>query len=614
MPAESNKITLMFIRRIRTRTQNGTDYFAFRLVESKRIGDKVRQRTLLNLGSDFNLPKVQWSTLCIAIESCLSGQHTMVPFSDDIMHLAEPIAASLAPVDDGGVSEFRQLDLRSMRHTDTRSHGAETAALYALRKLGFEALLKRLGLGDKRIKLATAQVIARMVHPASELETYRWLNTDSATCELLNLPPSKLRLGALYRVADALYQRRRLIEPVLYDQQCQLFSQTSSVMLYDLTNTHLTGAAHVSRGQFGRSKQKRHDCPLVTLGLSLDEAGFVRHSEVLPGNVSEPTTLANAINRLGGTEPLTVVMDAGIVTEDNLRWLSKAGHDWVVVDRRRPRLPEGEPHAVMSTSQNYEVRLWRLPGEADDNELRLCVHSAARELTERSMLSRARQRLEDDLRHLDEGLSVVRRLKRYDKVMEKIGRLRQKHARVSAQYDIEVVPDKNKVKALKVNWSINSRQVERNANAGMYLLRTSLTEWDEERVARLYWTLSDVEATFRSLKSELGLRPVFHRTLARIKAHLFISVLAYQGCHYLRLRMRSNGIKFSWQSVRRHLSTLHRITTEMNDIEGVRVRVRQNTEPNAEQRQLLTAMGVQLHRKQRIGQWPRGEEVTEVVS
>lgn len=606
----------MYIRRIRTRTHNGTDYYAFRLVESKRFGTQVKQRTLLNLGSDFSLPKAQWPTLCIAIEARLSGQQSLLRFNDDILRLAEKISSRLLPADPE-VGELCPVDLGSMRHTDTRSVGGETACLHALQRLGFESLLKELGLGDKRRKLAAAQVMARMLHPSSELETYHWLEADSAALELLNLSSSKLRLGALYRVTDALYARRDAIENALYEQQCRLFDHVSTVMLYDLTNTHLTGAAHRSPGQFGRSKQKRHDCPLVTLGLSLDEAGFVRRSEVLPGNVAEPSTLANAINRLGGGSALTVVMDAGIVSDANLQWLSAAGHDWVVVDRRRPELPVGEPDVVTETAENYQVRIWRLADAEEGSEreeVRLCVHSGARELTERSMLRRARAALEKDLKYLNEGLSVPRRMKRYDKVLQKIGRLRQKHRRVSAQYDIEVSADEKQKNALQVTWSFNHRQAQRNANAGMYLLRTSKMKWDEEKIVRLYWTLSEVEATFRSLKSELGLRPVYHRTLARIKAHLFISVLAYQACHYLRLKMRSNAVRLSWKTVRRRLATLHRTSTQMNAAEGVQVRVRQNTEPNVEQRRLLSAMGVKWRRKQRIGRWPEEEKVTEVVT
>ena len=134
------------------------------------------------------------------------------------------------------------------------------------------------------------------------------------------------------------------------------------------------------------------------------------------------------------------------------------------------------------------------------------------------------------------------------------------------------------------------------------------------RITRLYWTLSDVEATFRTLKSELGLRPVYHRTLPRIRAHLFISVLAYQAANYLRLKMRSNGERRSWQTIRRRLANINRITTEMTDADGDRIQVRQNTHPDALQRKLLSAMGVTVQVDQQIGRWSDGVEVTKVVS
>ena len=159
----------------------------------------------------------------------------------------------------------------------------------------------------------------------------------------------------------------------------------------------------------------------------------------------------------------------------------------------------------------------------------------------------------------------------------------------------------------------NERRAHRDANAGMYLLRTSLCQWDEVRITRLYWTLSDVEATFRTLKSELGLRPVYHRTLRCIRAHLFISELACQTVHYLRLTMRTKGERHSWPTIRRRLASINRITTELIDADGDRIQVRQNTHPDVQQRKLLSAMGVMLWISQQTGRWSDGVEVTKVV-
>ena len=213
---DSSTIPRMFIRRIRTRTYNGTDYHGFRLAESKRFGNKVRQRMLLDLGSDFSLPKDQWPTLCAAIDAAVAGQHTLFSFSDEIVALAESICTRLAPAEGPDAeASHHQLDLRSMRHTNSRSVGGETVAIHALRALGFDSLCWSLRLKDRRTKLAMAQVIARMLHPASELETFKWLERDRATLELLNLSQSKLELNALYA-------RRASIEQTLYSEQCRL--------------------------------------------------------------------------------------------------------------------------------------------------------------------------------------------------------------------------------------------------------------------------------------------------------------------------------------------------------------------------------------------------------
>ena len=593
----------MFIRRTKTRSAQGHDYFTFRLVESVRIGDKVRQRTLLNLGSDFSLPKSQWGELVGAIDAVRSPNNSLLQFAPDIASLAENIASQL-PLPQSceqHSQDWHGIDINSINHTQVRSVGLETVALHALEQLKIEPLLESLGIGTRRRKLAMAQIAARMVHPASELESFRWLTQDSALCELMQLPLSQLRLGSLYRAADLLFRHRSAIENALYQRQCELFSHSCTVLLYDLTNTWFCGAAHISPGQFGRSKQKRHDCPLVSLGLCLDSAGFVRRSEVLPGNVSEPATLQAAVQRLGADAgELTVVMDAGITSQENLDWLTKQGYDWVVVDRSRPTLPQSPPDLVTQTRQNNTVRVWRSADEGSD-EVRLFIHSETRERTENSMLTAPRQRFEDALENLRQGLCVPKRLKRYERVLQKIGRLREQYKRVSSHYDIEVKADAKHRNAIDICWSRNSRHEQRDENAGAYLLRSSLCEWQDEQIVRMYWTLSDVEATFRSLKSELGLRPIYHQKKRRVAAHLLISVLAYQAVHALRMKMRTNAERGSWQQIRRRLTTISRLTTVMHEADGSTLRVRHNTAPNAQQLQLLKAMEVKVNRDQRKG-------------
>ena len=219
---------------------------------------------------------------------------------------------------------------------------------------------------------------------------------------------------------------------------CALLDLPETIAFYDLTNVH----HHGELPRFGRSKQKRDDCPLITLALALDGAGFPRSCEILPGNVSEPGTLEDALARLegvcGGTAPKpTVVMDAGIATEENIVWLGEQGYDWIAVSRgARPPLPEGGPEALLITSANQEVRAWRLASE--DGEARLYVVSEGKKKAENAIIGLRRNRFEAALEKLHGGLPVKGRLKRYDRVLESIGRLKQRFSAVARHYEITV--------------------------------------------------------------------------------------------------------------------------------------------------------------------------------
>ncbi len=378
-------------------------------------------------------------------------------------------------------------------------------------------------------------------------------------------------------------------------------------MFYDLTNTWHTGG-RTTEGEllrFGRSKQKRSDCRLVTLGLALDGAGFVRQFEVLPGNVSEPATLESSVRRLEGglregERRPTVVMDAGIATEENLGWLREQGYDWITVSRsKRPAPPEGEPEAQLRTAAGHEVRAWRLGEES--GELRLCAVSEGRKATDEAALARYRARYEGELSRLHEGLTIRYRMKRHDRVVEKVGRLKERFARVGKQYEVKVEKGKGP-NATAVKWNRREKYEEADASAGAYLLRTSHRDWELEKVLRTYWRLTGVEATFRSLKVDLGLRPIWHRKDARIAAHLFIALLAYHAVRLIRTRLRAAGIRSSWSTLRDRLRPWGRVTTTMRTEDGSLIVNRQDVRVGAELAEVGRLMGVRpgLYRRRHV--------------
>ena len=277
----------MFIRRSATRnTITGESYFTYRLVRTERAGGKVRQITLLNLGREFAVPQEDWPVLCLRIEQLISAQDTLLAarcsarieaaaqrYVGQLVMRAPTIEATAA----APAPDFREVDIDSVEDRQPRSVGVEHVGLAAMSKLGFVEKLKALGLNGASRAAVIGNVIGRMAKPASELATWKWLRRESGLGELIEVNFQALSLMRLYRASDALVKHRAGIEDHLFARLSTLFALEETVTLYDLTNTYFEGqCAGNNKAALGRSKEKRSDCPLVTLGLVLDGSGFVR--------------------------------------------------------------------------------------------------------------------------------------------------------------------------------------------------------------------------------------------------------------------------------------------------------------------------------------------------
>ena len=345
----------MFIRRTITNSRK-TDqaYYTYRLVEGIRTGKVVKQTTLLNLGSHFDVPQADWSAFAARIDALLHGREALMlePLPEAVEAMAQRCAAQLialrsmdSPAESaataavsGDAGRFQEVDLDSIEMVRPRSVGIEHAALSAMRQCGFEDKLSELGFNRPQIAAAIGNVIGRMAHPGSELATHAWLQRRSALGELIDFDFEAMDLNRLYRASDALYKRRDALQDHLFSAAKSLFGFADTVTLYDLTNTYFEGiAAGIEKAARGRSKEKRSDCPLVTLAMVLDGSGFVRRSRVFAGNASEPQTLKGMLTDLAAPKGATVAMDAGIATEANLAWLKTQGYHYVVVSRKRER-------------------------------------------------------------------------------------------------------------------------------------------------------------------------------------------------------------------------------------------------------------------------------------
>ena len=598
----------MFIRRTQTRNRSsGEPYTTFRLVESSRVGNAVKQTTLLNLGSHFDLPQPQWPALAKSIDELLRGQSPLfdASLSETGQALAQRYAAQLialrpsaatvtaaqaAKADPNEPGRYQEVDLDSLELVRPRSVGVEHAALSAMRQYGLEDKLAGLGLNRPQIAAAIGNIIGRMAHPGSELATHAWLQQRSALGELMGFDFESMELSRLYRASDTLYKHREALQEHLFAQAQSILGFGETITLYDLTNTYFEGiAAGVKKAKRGHSKEKRSDCPLVTLAMVLDGSGFARRSRVFAGNASEPATMQEMLTGLGAPHGATVVMDAGIATQANLTWLRAQGYHYVVVSKLRERQFDPALATEVQSAGQATIKIQRVL-DAQGHALLYC-HSPAREQKERAIDAGKTAGFEAVLLKLQAGLSKPRGTRDVAKIMERLGRAKQRYSRAAQHYQVEVTKDDTGTQVRAITWTKRVKPGSAAAHPGVYCLRTTLVELDNATLWRTYSMLTNLESVFRSLKTDLGLRPVFHQIERRVEGHLFISVLAYHFVHTLRLQLKAEGIDDSWETLRQTLATQLRVTATLQRRDGRTVHVRKATRPEPHHQKLNEILG-----------------------
>ena len=572
---------------------DGKSYYTHQLVEGRREDTKVRQKVLINLGLNWDVPQSDWKAVAHRVEAIQQGQIDTVAYPEHIEIAAQDVVNRLR--DQGSGSDQSSGDslvavrLDTVAHSDSRSVGCERLCLKALEDLQLGSILEELGMSGLDTRRALALVAAKMIHPASEQETSRWIVDNSSLPELLVLTGSQdLECETLYRIGDCLWKRQAEIERHLFRRERELLSFPMMIVFRDMSNTHCNGQ-YDDQGfrRVGQSKHRRNDGPQFTLALVLDEMGFPCSSEILPGNVGEVKTLEAALKRLeevhGFGDPdnrPTVVMDAVIASDDNLQLLREKDYGWICISRKvRKAPPDLAPDGTL-VGANHLEEAWRISDE-DANELKLYARpSAAQRQTEASKLAKRRSKLEAELQSLHDGLSLPRRMKDHDRILEKIGRLKERYKSIASQYEINVERTGDTATAVRFQRQGKADLVD--AVTGPCALRTNNTDWDAEKILCTYSRLTDLENTLRQLESELGLRPIEQSTDACISAHLFITVLAYHTVHLIRTRLSAAGINLRWDSIRNRMEPWRRTTTTFQTPTGQQVAVRQDVRPSHE--------------------------------
>jgi transposase len=598
----------MFIRKVdHKNNKNHRAYYTYKLVDSIRTERGPRQRVILNLGVDFDLPKEQWKDLANCIEEIITGQKSLIDYPKIIRSLARRYAkriireqaSVIAEKDEDIAPDYATVDVNSIENEEARTVGAEHVVYETIKELAIDRKLRDLGLDRHQLAASLGVIAGRMIVPVSERSTHYWLKNISALDELMGIDFSSLSLDRVYKVSDRLLKHKDALEKHLRRTEGQLFSLEEKIILYDLTNTFLEGTGKYNpKARYGRAKDKRNDCLLVTLGLVLDMDGFPKKSRIFEGNVSEPKTLAMMIRGLSDKDisdesfiKPTIVLDAGIASEENVQWLKEKHYHYIVVSRKKKKeIPSDLTMVTVKEDNKTETVIVQagLVENQETKELELYCHSIDKEKKEESIKNKFQQRFEAELLKARNSLYLRNGTKRYDKVLERIGRLKEKFKLVSHGYKITTEKDPETDKAKNITWSLKKTE----KTSGIYCLRTNRKDLNEHQIWDIYTMLTDIEDAFRCMKSELGLRPVYHQKEFRCDGHIFITLIAYHLLHTVRFKLRQKGVRFCWTTIRKQLSSQVRITTTMKQKDGKMIRIRKSSKAEPSHQEIYDALNL----------------------
>ena len=599
-----------FISETRYNPKTQRDEFYYRIKESFRdLAGRPRHRLMLTVGfieEELDMYDVR------DIGRCLNWLHehqgeqdlfgdAMCQYKEVVRRLAmkywkEMVNAGSVDAVRRTIAESRReaerlVDVDTVEHTEAREVGAEWICLQAIRELQIDKFLECEGWSEIKINTALAHLIVRTVYAPSELKSMDIMRDNSAVCELLTGSQQwQPGFHAVYNVAPALYALKDKLETHLCRRTDDLFNITNRIVLFDLTNFYFEGRKDGSRkAMYGRSKEKRSDCKLLVLALCINPEGFIRYSSILAGNTSDPDSLPDMVDTLAAKtrvpdnprQKVLVCLDAGIATEDNLKKIKGKGYDYLCVSRTR--LTDYELAADAKTvkvldAKKREISLTRVKHEPE-GDYYMEIDSPAKAMTEASMNRQFRARFEAELTKARDALTKKGGKKNYEKVIERVGRARQKYPSASKYYVIDYIRDRqNSNNMADIQWRIAIPE-NIDKNCGKYFLRTNRDKLDETTTWDYYNLIREIECTNRQLKTDLQLRPIHHQKDDRSDAHLFFGLLSYWVVNTIRYKLKLTGENCHWTEIKRRMSTQKAITTEAVNALGEKVQLRLCSNP-----------------------------------
>jgi hypothetical protein len=582
---------MFFKTSTRRNPQTGKLSIYYRLVENSRnaLGG-ISQRHIMTVGYMDDVTTEELHRIADGLGERISGQSTLFSDSAKVRDYIDNLYIRL--VNEKRIdrvldackkqeqSDWQCVDMNSIQNKDVRELGGEWLCLQILSLLMIENYLKSCGWSDIECKIALAHIVVRTIYPASELKTVSYIKENSSICEILDLDSRYITKDRLYGISHRLYREREGLELHLSRKTNELFDLQDKIILYDLTNTYFEGAMRESElARHGRSKEKRSDCPLMVLALVVNVEGFVKYSAIYEGNKADCQTLGDMIEKLTcatTTTPATVnaqkrivVIDAGIATEENLKMIVEKGYDYVCVHRsslKNYSIVEGKSSVTVLDNKSRPIELVKVQTQdTTDREYYLKVSSPSKALKETSMYEQFCKRYEDGLKLIVKGITTKGGVKKYDKINQRIGRLAQKYPSVHQLYEIQMVKDEKDVCTSMTFSKKAQAAIDKENSYGVYFLRTSINTPNEELVWTIYNCIREIESTFRTLKTDLDLRPIYHKTDDASKAHLHLGLLAYWVVNTIRHQLKERGITSDWRELLRVMNTQKCVTTTMTN-------------------------------------------------
>jgi hypothetical protein len=578
----------MYLRHT-TRRKDGKVHRYWRLVRSVRVGGKVVQHTVAQLGELDAAGRAQ----ARALARTITGDREQ----PDLFTPAE-------------VEPAVPVRLRRIRLERGRTFGDVWLGWTLWRALRLDEILARL-LPEGReavpwATMAAVLVLARLCEPSSELHIAEDWYRRTALEDLLALPAARVNDDRLYRALDQLLAHKPALEQHLVARLGELFALDYDLLLYDVTSTYFEGqAARNPLAQRGHSRDHRPDCKQVCVALVVSREGMPVGYELFAGNRTDVTTVEEIVEAMEARYGLAHriwVMDRGMTSEDNLTWLREGGRRYLV---GTPKSELRKWARQIANAQDWHavrdgVEAKQCTGP-DGAETFVLIRSVERREKERAMHARFTRRIDDGLARLGRRLQRARRVLDARRLERQLGRLLALNTRAAGRYLIELVPDATVPAGVRLEWTARPEWDDwARWSEGCYVLRTNIADWSPEDLWRTYIQLTQAEAAFRIHKSDLSLRPIWHQKEDRVNAHILVCFLAYVLWKTLEQWQQRAGLGHSPRTILEELRRIQSTDVVLPTEDGRELRLRCVVRPGAAQAALLDRLGLELPERLRI--------------